>query len=335
MKYNWDLIGHSNIKNFFEAALEADKIEHAYFFYGASKLGKRLFAKRLAQLILCAGDGNNKQNLPCLKCEACRQFSKGVHADYHLLKRVEDKQNITIEQIRELQKKLSGHAFFKNYKVVIIEEADSLSLEASNALLKSLEEPRPKTIIILLAEKTSQLPSTILSRTQKIKFLPVEKESIYNYLIEKGAQRNMARDIANLSQGAPGRAIDFFSTPQMWQTYLAQLKVFVNLSSASFFQRFDFCQKMFSADKVNQIKLEKAKSLLNFWLTLARDLMLFKMGQNVNIINTAGEENLKKVALKYSLEELYAMQKNIIDSRQDLQNNANPKLVLENFLINL
>lgn len=185
-----DIIGHKNITSFLEKSVKNGEISHAYLFYGPSHLGKKAVASHFAEVILGRPIAN--------------------HPDVYLVGRERDEKesklakNISIEQIRELERKLSLSSFLNSYKIGIIEEAETMSEEAANSLLKTLEEPTPKTVIILLSTSTSALPATIVSRCQTLKFLPVAKEKIYDHLLNLGAGRDEARDLSGISFGKPG-----------------------------------------------------------------------------------------------------------------------------------
>jgi len=180
MSFN-NIIGHKNIVSFLEKSLKNKQIAHAYLFYGPKHLGKKTIAENFAEMLL----GQPIVNHPAI------YFVKRERKE----KENKMAQNISIEQIRELERKLSLSSFLNSYKIGIIEEAETMSIEAANSLLKTLEEPTPKTVIILLASNISVLPATIVSRCQVLKFLPVAKEKIYNHLLSLGASRDEALNL--------------------------------------------------------------------------------------------------------------------------------------------
>ncbi len=149
---NWDISGHKQQLEFLETAMKRGKLAHAYIFAGPAGVGKKAIAHRLSELLL-------EQNA-----------QSGFNADYIEIK---GEGSIKIEQIRELIYKLSLKPYSAQYKVAVIENADEMTTEAANALLKVMEEPKSYTVIILITNNASRLPRTILSRGQKITFGPI------------------------------------------------------------------------------------------------------------------------------------------------------------------
>lgn len=146
------ILGHKKQLEFLSSAISKGKLAHAYIFAGPESVGKRTIALKLAQSIL-ATEGQN------------------FHPD---LLEINGQEGIKIEQIRELVYKLSLKPYMAKYKVAIIDAAENMTAEAANALLKCLEEPKPGTILILVTANPNRLPKTIISRTQKITFGPIE-----------------------------------------------------------------------------------------------------------------------------------------------------------------
>lgn len=198
-KFDWPLVGNLQITEFLEKSILNDKVAGAYIFTGPDNLGKTTTANFFAQCLLCENKEAGSGNLPCENCNSCHSFHSGnniiisdakdekqraAHSDFTIVKRAKDKKNISIEQVRGLIKTLSLSSFLNSYKIGIIKHADALSTEAFNALLKTLEEPREKVIIILIVKSLDSLPATIISRSQILRFGPVEVNVIYDYLIK-------------------------------------------------------------------------------------------------------------------------------------------------------
>ncbi len=149
---NWGITGHKQQLDFLATAIERGKLAHAYIFAGPTGVGKKAIARRLSELLLEQND------------------QSGFNADYIEIK---GEGSIKIEQIRELIYKLSLKPYAAKYKIAVIENADEMTIEAANALLKVMEEPKSYTVIILITSNASKLPRTILSRGQRITFGPI------------------------------------------------------------------------------------------------------------------------------------------------------------------
>ena len=166
--YPWQLPTWQQFWRRFDAGVSP----HAVLITGPEGTGREAFSLALAQGVLClrGGTDNNDDNhrRPCGVCARCQQFNAGSHPDYFLLQRLETATQIRIEQIRELGEKIFQTSAYSGYRVALLQEADKLSEAAANALLKTLEEPPARCLLILETAFTGRLPATIRSRCQRI-----------------------------------------------------------------------------------------------------------------------------------------------------------------------
>lgn len=166
------------------AAYKADRLSHALLIHEAPGAGGDWLAKWVAQMVLC----QKPSQAPCGACPGCHRVVTAQHPDLLVLQPVEESTQIRIEQIRELSQELSLTSHQGAYKVAVITPADTLNRFAANALLKTLEEPPPRTLLILVATQPSRLPATILSRCQRIRVrAPARPEAIAWLEATKGA----------------------------------------------------------------------------------------------------------------------------------------------------
>ena len=180
-----NLIGNEKIKTILTNAIQSNNVLHSYLFTGIDGIGKSLFAKEFANMILCTSD--NKK--PCQNCKSCLEFQGESHPDFLQIE-PEDGKTIKIEQIRYLQEKIAEKPITSEKKVYIINECDTLTREASNALLKTLEEPPIYATIILITANESKLLVTIKSRCTKMAFQPLSEIEIKTYLKQKSLDIN-------------------------------------------------------------------------------------------------------------------------------------------------
>lgn len=166
---NWNIVGHKRQLKFLENAVADGHLAHGLLFAGPTGVGKHRIAVALAQAMLC------EASTACGNCAQCRAFLAGTNPDYL---EISGEAGIKIEQIRELIFKLSLKAYSGKYKVAVIDCAEQMTIEAANSLLKSLEEPTDKTLIILISSNPNRLPKTIVSRVQKITFGPLRPEEL-------------------------------------------------------------------------------------------------------------------------------------------------------------
>jgi DNA polymerase III delta' subunit len=183
------LIGHKKQKEFLEKKAELDQLSHAYLFSGEDAIGKKLFAIEFAKLVNC-----REKNAPCQKCFNCQAIERGNFPDLMIISEANKKDlpaqagekfgdggEIKIGQIREVQNFLSYKSYYGSFKIVVVDDAEKMNQEAQSCFLKTLEEPKGKTLLLLISSKPDMLLETIISRCQNIKFskpknLPVNSD---------------------------------------------------------------------------------------------------------------------------------------------------------------
>jgi DNA polymerase-3 subunit delta' len=192
------------------ASLEAGRLGHALLFAGPAQLGKRAVATRLAQRLLC--ENRRADGEPCGQCRACHLLEAGTHPDYQFISFVPNKEGtrlrteIVIEQIREVSERLSLTPQYGGAQIVILDPAEAINHAASNALLKTLEEPVAGRYLWLISAHPARLSATIRSRCQKLEFrLPPENESL-SWLRARGHSEPGAREALEAARGHPGLA---------------------------------------------------------------------------------------------------------------------------------
>ena len=192
------------------AALDAGRLGHALLFAGPAQLGKRDVAARMAQRLLC--EQRREDGEPCGQCRGCHLFTAGTHPDYQFISFIPNKEGtrlrteIIIEQIRDVSQRLSLTPQYGGAQVVIIDPAEAINHAASNALLKTLEEPVSGRYLWLMTAHPARLSATIRSRCQKLEFrLPPQDESL-PWLRSRGHAEAAAREALDAARGHPGLA---------------------------------------------------------------------------------------------------------------------------------
>ena len=202
-----NILGNENVKQLLNNAINSKNILHSYLFIGIDGIGKSLFAKEFAKMILCQ-DENKK---PCNSCKSCSEFDNNNNPDYMVIDRDYDsekkkeKNSIGIEQIRYLNSKISEKPIISNRKVYIINNSDFMTKEAQNCLLKTLEEPPEYASIILIASNESKLLNTIKSRCIKINFSAISNEELQKYL-QDNYKKDFNKSIISSFDGSIGKA---------------------------------------------------------------------------------------------------------------------------------
>lgn len=342
LKFNWPLVGNRHITDYLERAISGDNLSGCYIFQGPDNLGKTTLAKHFAQILLCenlqAGD-----NMPCGSCASCFRFRETeqknstefnfddiVHGDYHILKKDKEKKNISVEQVRVLIKSLSMSSFLGSYKIGIIKKAETLSQEAANALLKTLEEPREKVVIILIVEDLDKLPATIVSRCQVLYFYPVSSELIYDYLINTHkANRSEAKNFSNLALGRPAVAVKYLKDNNFFGLYKDKVNIFINFIGQDIVERFNAVEKIIGYKAAGQESVLIAKKIITAWQGVIRDWILIEFGQSHLIQNKIFENEIRRLNKRYTVGNLVNILNITREAMGYLDNNVNPKSVLE------
>lgn len=214
---SWQRVrGHDALVRAFDRAIRRGRLGHAYLFTGPPGIGKRLFARELARALLCE---NSPPGLlqACDHCAACAQVEAGTHPDFFTLSRSEDSLILSIDEVREWAGNLTLKPVRGHGRVAILNDADYLNEEGANFLLKTLEEPRPRSLLLLIGSSLDRLLPTIVSRCQIIRFAPLSEELVMELLHAQGVDDPaLARRLARWSGGSPGQALEL-ADPELWK----------------------------------------------------------------------------------------------------------------------
>jgi DNA polymerase-3 subunit delta' len=343
-QFDWQLVGNKHITDFLEKKIINGDLAGVYIFSGPDNLGKTTLAARFAQIMLCQ---EKTDKFPCEKCSSCRSFSRrennddadefeffGVHGDFHLIKKEKDKKNISVEQVRNFIRKLGLSSFLNSYKIGVIKNADTLSEEAANALLKTLEEPKERVVIILVVSDIDSLPETIVSRGQILRFNQASTGEIYDYLIkDHKIQRSAAKNFSRLALGRPALAIKFLEDKNFYNAYMERIGIFLDFLNQDINGRFKSIQDMAGSETENQEIIRAAKRAINVWQGLIRDLLLIEFNLSDLIQNEIIEKKLSGFKKKFKLDNLLNLADILRQSEKYLRANVNPRLALENIAI--
>jgi DNA polymerase III subunit delta' len=213
------ILGHDEIVDRFQRTLSSGRLASTYLFVGPSGVGKRRFALELAHALLCAESPESALE-PCGKCDSCRMFAAGNHPDLEVVGLPPDKSSLPIalfigDDDRRNKEGLCHSIALKPYfgrrKIAIIDDADHFSIPSANCLLKTLEEPPPSALIILIGTTPSRQLPTIRSRSQIVRFAPLDQKSVERILLDTGLIPDPAQaaQAAELSEGSLERAVQF------------------------------------------------------------------------------------------------------------------------------
>lgn len=317
----WQVVGHEKAVALLNNSLKGGKLSHAHLFVGPKHVGKMTLAINLAQALNCEGDEK-----PCGDCRQCLRIAGQKHADVVVIG-LDGRAEIGIDQIREMGHSASLRPFEGRHRVFIIDGAEHLSHEASNCLLKTLEEPPPNVQLILLAINERLLLPTVLSRCRRLELRPLSTPVAEQALTERwGVPRERARVLARLCSGCLGWAVVAFSDEGLLGERWQKLTTLTRLTRVGLEERFAYAAQLanqFSKDR------ESVQEVLSLWVGWWRDLMLVKGGCGNFVSNVDQETTLHREAEGYSLTQIKEFVESLQRAMEQLDQNANPRLVLE------
>ena len=227
-------------------------------------------------------------------------------------------------------------SFLGSYKIGIIKHVEDLNIEAANALLKTLEEPRKNVVIILITNDFEKLPRTISSRSQVLNFYPLKTDDIYDYLVHNyKASRSQAKNFSRLSLGRPALALKFLENKDFFEKYKKQVKTFLNLKNNSMEKRIVSLSDLFSSAHSEREKAREAKRILEVWQAVVSDWIFMEFSHFNLIQHEIFLEELEEGKKLYNLSEILKISYFFKEAFINLQANVNSKLVLENLVIKI
>ena len=307
--------------------LRTDAIAHAYLLVGPRHVGKGTLAINLAQALNCDGP-----ELPCGQCHSCQRIREGKHADVISIG-LDSGTEIGIDDIRGLQRSANLPPYEGKCKVFIIDEAEYLSTEAANALLKILEEPPPRVVWLLLAAEEERLLPTISSRCQRLELKPVPSERVQEVLVNSyNVDGDKAELLTQLCHGRLGWALSALADSDMLEQRSQRIDRLASMLTAGIEQRFAYAQEL--ASQFGQDR-KAGSEITEIWVDWWRDLMLVKGGCQEAVINVDFKAVLKEQARVLSMSQIKESLTNLGLLQEAISKNVNPRLALEWLMLTL
>lgn len=337
------IVGHQQNKEFLARFLNREERPHALLFYGPEGIGKCLLAKEFARAFLCLASPQEEK--PCNCCESCRllNFATGnfAHPDYLYFDPMTDEEQekkktkiISVNQIRGLIKQSAFGPSLSKHKICIINEADTMNTEATNSLLKLLEEPPDKWFFILVAASLSRLLPTILSRVIQVRFTPLSVEETKSALLTKDIPETEADLLAHLSDGSLGQALRFREERIMdyRNAALKFVAAFPMLAPMTYLMNEDYFSDVIPSSGGN----DQLQRFVTMTVLLLRDLLFVKSGLSDQVFNIDALPQLHTIAKKWDERRLHQATEAAQKASAAAVRRANTKSVLDNltFTIN-
>jgi DNA polymerase III subunit delta' len=313
------------VVNLLKNSIKNDRLSHAYLFKGSTGTGKKEIAFHLTKTFYCK---NKIEENPCNECTDCKRIDSGNHPDVHLL--APSGLSIKKEQIEQLIKEFAYLGVESKKKVYIIEDAEKMTAQAANSLLKFIEEPSTDTLAILLSSQPQRLLNTIISRCQVIAFNPLNRDN----LLEKLQKENISESLAKL---ATSLTSDLEQAKAMCaDEWFAEGRNKVIKLTEDLFQRqeqaFIFIQERWLSHFSEKEQLDIGLSLLLLWF---KDLLYVQLGQEEKVVYIDHVSQLKQLTMQMSQQRIINRINAILEGQKRLRSNMNPQLLMEQVVLKL
>lgn len=313
MSFN-DIKGQQKTIGILKKFIQKNRVSQAYLFYGPPGVGKYKTALTFSKVLNC----RNLELDSCEGCISCRKISNYNHPDVYVINSDGEKSSIKIEDIRKLQNNISLKSYESDRNICIIRNADKMTAEANNSLLKSLENVSYNTIIILTASNLQNIFPTVISRCLIIRFAPLNLEIIKEILSKKKGISGVSLDyVAKLAEGSLEKAYMFID-----QKVFRKRDKLINLLSG------EKRRLLFYKPKYNS--REDIFFILDIILNWYRDILLLKNNLRGLVINQDKKGVLEEDSENLDTNKIVEIIDNIIQTRRNIKNNANIKLAMHN-----
>ncbi len=340
---DWGLIGQGQAVRALATALERGWLSHAYLLVGPPHVGKGTLALRLAQALNCLA---SVQERPCLACRQCRRIEGRLHADLHLLTVEPPHREIRIAQVRELERALALKPFEGRVRVAIVDPADAMNLEAQNAFLKTLEEPPPDTVLVLVTAREAALLPTIRSRCRRTALGTAPVDELARALAGHGLSTDEAERIARWSEGRPGLALSLAGDSELRRQREEEVDRAMSLAQMPLPRRLALAEELAQLLSANDRGREEGAPpapaapfgerlwrVLDVWQSVWRDVLLTAMGEDAGLVHRERVEEMRALAAQVPPHQVAAFLRALWDARRYLEENVSPRLVLEDMLL--
>jgi DNA polymerase-3 subunit delta' len=322
--------GHDRLAMSFDRLVQRDRLAHAYLFCGPEGVGKKLFAQELGKALLCENRGG--QLAACGNCPGCVQVEAGSHPDYVSVGRPEDKNELPINTIREVCQGFGLKAARGRGRVAVINDADDLNEESSNCFLKTLEEPPPQSLLILVGASPDQQLATIRSRCQVVNFHPLSDDDVRAILLEHAVKDPATLErLVKFGHGSPGRALAL-ADEALWEF---RRQFLAGLSQRGFDvvgQMKTWAEFIEGAGKESSLQRRRASLMIGLVIEFFRQVMTLQSGADATDFAAEDYAAAQRVAQLVSVDVALILLDRLLLAAQQIDRNVGITLTVEAML---
>lgn len=321
-----DIIGHDRVKEHLQKAIEYHKVSHAYILAGEQGMGRKTIARAFAMTLLC----ERSDREPCMECHACKQMLSGSHPDVIWVTH-EKPASIGVDDIRtQIKDTIAIKPYSSSYKLYLVDEAEKMTVQAQNALLKTIEEPPSYAVVMLITTNQEVFLPTIRSRCIQLKLHPLKNHIISEYLTGTlGILEEKANIYAAFARGNLGKAVQIASSEQFSLLFQQVLTLLKNVKEMDIVMLLDFIRSL----QENNLDLYECLDFMQLWY---RDILMFKVTRDINMLIFKEEYSVvSKLCQKSSYEGLETILNAIEKAKSRLDANVNSDLALELMLLTM
>jgi len=322
-----NIIGQERAINYLLKSIMQNKIASSYIFNGKEGVGKKTTAIEFAKCINCLNITENYQS--CENCPSCKKINKKICPDVKIIE--PEKDRLKIEQIREFRKDISMKPFENKKRIYIINNAEELTIDAANCLLKTIEEPPEFAVIILICSNINSILPTIISRCRVLYFRTISSLKIEKTILERnGSMKNKAKIIAKIARGSIGKALDILADTD-----------FLNRRNKVLNQLAEIIPGKIDGEILNRKEkifsdANHSKEIMEIILLWYRDLLIIKeLNCPQYIVNDDRLALLIDTAKLYSKKMLIDILNYLLQVQEYLKKNANKNILFESLIIKL
>ena len=321
-----EILGHTAVKRHLQTAAETGMVSHAYILNGEAGMGRKSLARAFALALLCqenTGEG-------CMVCHSCRQVISDNHPDLIYVTH-EKPTSIGIDDIRkQIHDTIFIMPYSSQYKIYIVDEAEKMTVQAQNALLKTIEEPPSYAVLILLTASQEAFLPTILSRCVQLKLKPLGDEVIKNHLMEKlQVGKAEAEVYTAFARGNLGRAVSIAHSEEFQMMVQEVLNLLKKIHILDISELLDFIRKL----KEDKLDIEECLDFIQMWY---RDVLVYKATEDENLLIFKNEcSSIKETSDRAAYDGLEKVLESIGKARMRLNSNVNMELAVELMLLSM